>query len=172
MENDLNRYRTPLVAETAVEGLPSVVVGEDIVNSESNSCAVCMTEFELNSEVKQMPCKHLYHPECILPWLKMHNSCPVCRFELPTDDQDYETRKTGGGGKGGDGEGSGSGGGSSGSRSLSGIMFNIPLTWLVVRVLLEYYSGVFAEPVDHDSPFPLKSRARNSINDMLIAIFK
>ncbi|XP_074285592.1 E3 ubiquitin-protein ligase RING1-like [Silene latifolia] len=131
MENDPNRYGTPPAAETAVEGLPSVVVGEEVVNSESNACAVCMTEFELNNEVKQMPCKHLYHPDCIIPWLKMHNSCPVCRFELPTDDQDYETRKTGGGGGGGGGGegGSGGGGGSSGSRSPSGMTFNIPLTW-------------------------------------------
>ncbi|XP_074296932.1 E3 ubiquitin-protein ligase RING1-like [Silene latifolia] len=82
MENDLNRYGTPPAAKTAVEGLPSVVVGEDIVNLESNSCAVCMTEFELNSEVKQMPCKHLYHPECILPWLKMHSSCPFKRISI------------------------------------------------------------------------------------------
>jgi hypothetical protein len=40
-----------------------------------------------------MPCAHHYHKECLLPWLNERNSCPVCRYELPTDDEDFERRK-------------------------------------------------------------------------------
>ncbi|MCL7024559.1 hypothetical protein MKW94_018859 [Papaver nudicaule] len=91
-ENDPNRYGTPPAAKTAIEKLPDVNITEDILASEFSQCAVCKDEFELGSVTKQMPCKHIYHPDCILPWLELHNSCPVCRHELPTDDPDYEQR--------------------------------------------------------------------------------
>lgn len=49
----------------------------------------------MGSTVTIMPCHdhHVFHPDCLAPWLREHNSCPVCRHELPTDDDDYERHK-------------------------------------------------------------------------------
>ena len=55
----------------------------------------CREDLQVGEEVQIMPCNsnHVYHPDCLAPWLKDHNSCPVCRFELPTDDMAYENQK-------------------------------------------------------------------------------
>ncbi|XP_062201033.1 E3 ubiquitin-protein ligase RING1-like [Phragmites australis] len=93
-ENDPNRYGTPPAAKSALSALPDVVVTEAMVAAvEGTECAVCKEDLSPGELAKQMPCKHIYHADCIVPWLELHNSCPVCRFELPTDDPDYEGRK-------------------------------------------------------------------------------
>lgn len=40
-----------------------------------------------------LPCRHSFHSECIIPWLNRTNTCPLCRFELKTDDPNYEQYK-------------------------------------------------------------------------------
>lgn len=76
-ENDPNRYGTPPAEKEVIEALPTVVV------KETSQCSVCLDDLEIRSEAKEMPCKHKFHSRCILPWLELHSSCPVCRFQLP-----------------------------------------------------------------------------------------
>ncbi|CAH8349045.1 unnamed protein product [Eruca vesicaria subsp. sativa] len=85
-ENDPNnRYGTPPATKEAVESLETVRVEESLVQ-----CSVCLDDFEVGVEAKEMPCKHMFHGECLLPWLELHSSCPVCRYLLPTGDDDGE----------------------------------------------------------------------------------
>ncbi|KAF9667675.1 hypothetical protein SADUNF_Sadunf15G0048300 [Salix dunnii] len=83
----------PPATKSVVEKLPSVVLTKEDVESDNALCAVCKEDMNLGERVKQLPCMHRYHGECIVPWLGIRNTCPVCRYELPTDDVDYEQRK-------------------------------------------------------------------------------
>ncbi|KAH7388253.1 hypothetical protein KP509_16G066200 [Ceratopteris richardii] len=88
-ENDPSRYGAPPASKSAVEAMPTIIISEEHLDTDAAYCAVCKDAFELGSEARQMPCSHLYHADCILPWLAEHNSCPVCRYEMPTDDSEY-----------------------------------------------------------------------------------
>eukprot|EP01018_Ginkgo_biloba_P038393 Gb_22125 [translate_table: standard] len=87
-ENDPNKYGTPPASKSAVEAMPIIKISEEHLSSASSECAVCKDDFELGAEARQMPCKHMYHSDCILPWLELHSSCPMCRFQVPVDDED------------------------------------------------------------------------------------
>ena len=49
------------------------------------TCSVCLVDTAKNEECFLLPCGHIFHIQCIEKWLKMHNNCPVCRFELTVD---------------------------------------------------------------------------------------
>jgi len=51
-------------------------------NDEENKCHICWDQFEQNQTLRRLRCLHLYHKDCIDPWLKTKNDCPICR--LPT----------------------------------------------------------------------------------------
>jgi hypothetical protein len=67
-----------------------------------HKCPICLVKFqtkeqcEENTEnlgVKLPKCTHTFHKACLLKWLEKTNSCPMCRHEFPTDDQQYEEFK-------------------------------------------------------------------------------
>lgn len=57
---------------------------------EHPNCAICCNDIKLGEKAQLIPCGHMFHPNCIKPWFMQHNTCPICRYELPTDDPYYE----------------------------------------------------------------------------------
>ncbi|CAN1266111.1 E3 ubiquitin-protein ligase RING1-like [Linum perenne] len=51
----------------------------------AESCVICMEEIPIGGEAGRMGCKHLYHEDCILNWLRKTPSCPLCRFSICSD---------------------------------------------------------------------------------------
>lgn len=76
------RRGPPPAAQSSIDSMPTIKITRRHLHSDLH-CPVCKDEFALGSEARQMPCNHMYHSDCIIPWLVQHNSCPVCRQELP-----------------------------------------------------------------------------------------
>ncbi|XAR55987.1 Ubiquitin--protein ligase [Bertholletia excelsa] len=96
----LSKEGQPPASKASVDAMASVEVrGED----EGGECVICLEEWEVcRTVVKEMPCKHRFHGECIEKWLGIHGSCPVCRFKMPVDED--VNKKTGVGVGVGDGD--------------------------------------------------------------------
>ncbi|KAF8012769.1 hypothetical protein BT93_I0810 [Corymbia citriodora subsp. variegata] len=92
-ENDVAIRGSPPAAKAAVDDLPLIILSESDVKLSGGVCAVCKDEVSVGDGVRKLPCSHYYHGDCILPWLAIRNSCPICRYELPTDDLEYERSK-------------------------------------------------------------------------------
>ncbi|XP_057450415.1 probable E3 ubiquitin-protein ligase ZFP1 [Lotus japonicus] len=67
----------------AIESLKKVKVEE---SATMERCSICLTEFgdDGTMEVLSMPCKHVYHQDCLVQWLKTSHTCPLCRYTMPT----------------------------------------------------------------------------------------
>ncbi|KAK8533916.1 hypothetical protein V6N13_028394 [Hibiscus sabdariffa] len=80
-------------SRASIEAMPRIKVEES-----GSGCSICLEEFEVDEEAREMPCKHVFHSGCIEKWLQIHGSCPICRFLMPAET--VETRGGGGGGRG------------------------------------------------------------------------
>ncbi|KAF5188581.1 E3 ubiquitin-protein ligase aip2 [Thalictrum thalictroides] len=89
--------KQPPASKEVIENLPIVTISEEMMARLGSDieCAVCRENLAISEKLHELPCKHLFHLLCLKPWLDKHNSCPICRHELPTDDQAYESWKSG-----------------------------------------------------------------------------
>lgn len=61
----------------------TVVNENEIANNENGKrCAICLEDFEPKQEAMLPPCNHMFHEECIVPWVKSNGRCPVCRYVI------------------------------------------------------------------------------------------
>ena len=95
MNNDPNKYGSPPASKSEIEKLNKYILNEEKLKKfgNENCCSVCKEEFIIGDNLIDLPCKHYFHKDCLIPWLEQHDSCPICRFELKTDDIDYENMK-------------------------------------------------------------------------------
>lgn len=89
---EINERRgAPPVPRSLIDAIPTVKISLKDIRKDSH-CAVCKEKFELRSRARKLSCNHIYHSDCIVPWLAQHNTCPVCRQELSPNGSSRKNR--------------------------------------------------------------------------------
>ena len=91
---DLQHKGNPPASERAINNLKKIEINEQNINEfKEQTCNVCLENFNAGQITMKLDCGHYFHEKCITHWLKMRNTCPVCRHELESNDPNYEKRK-------------------------------------------------------------------------------
>ncbi|OAY27180.2 hypothetical protein MANES_16G068000v8 [Manihot esculenta] len=55
---------------------------ERMISGEDAVCCICLAKYANNDELRELPCSHFFHKECVDKWLKINASCPLCKSEV------------------------------------------------------------------------------------------
>ncbi|KAJ3083379.1 hypothetical protein HDU99_010359 [Rhizoclosmatium hyalinum] len=94
--NDKGKSPVYLNPETINDNEPSQAITEaDLPSGAATNCAICFCDFESGDVIRELACLHIFHVDCIDPWLiiqgpasskengrpsppKAHRTCPLC----------------------------------------------------------------------------------------------
>lgn len=46
------------------------------------TCSICLATCEPGQVVRTLPCFHMFHSQCVDPWLSKEPTCPNCKFHI------------------------------------------------------------------------------------------
>lgn len=55
---------------------------ERVISGEDAVCCICLSKYANNDELRELPCAHFFHKECVDKWLKINALCPLCKGEV------------------------------------------------------------------------------------------
>ncbi|KAI3792713.1 hypothetical protein L2E82_06601 [Cichorium intybus] len=70
--------------ETNSEGgiLAAGTEKERAISGEDAVCCICLAKYANDDELRELPCSHFFHVECVDKWLKINATCPLCKTEV------------------------------------------------------------------------------------------
>ncbi|KAJ3372423.1 hypothetical protein GGF31_001864 [Allomyces arbusculus] len=110
-----------------IEQLPQVEIVEAQVEK-ALDCVVCQDKFTLGETVTKLPCDHLFHKDCIVPWMERNVTCPTCRADVVKEWAENNPKSPQDGGS--SSRGGNSGGGAGSSSASASVPPDVPGSWV------------------------------------------
>ncbi|KAK1413926.1 hypothetical protein QVD17_29663 [Tagetes erecta] len=67
---------------------------ERAISGEDAVCCICLAKYADNDLLRELPCMHFFHIECVDKWLKINASCPLCKFQIGGSNDISSTQET------------------------------------------------------------------------------
>lgn len=63
--------RAPPASKQVVANLPVITVTDEFLMKlvADAECAICREVLVVDDKMQELPCKHMFHPPCLKPWL-------------------------------------------------------------------------------------------------------
>ncbi|KAF9612796.1 hypothetical protein IFM89_004206 [Coptis chinensis] len=78
-----SHLRSPMALSLTLLDLVISLRGYD-----SHVCCICLAKYADNDELRELPCNHFFHMECVDKWLKINALCPLCKCEVGENNED------------------------------------------------------------------------------------
>ena len=62
--------------------------------NKEKKCSICLVKYQKPDILKEFPCNHIYHKNCILKWLEKSNICPLCKYDITNDVNKIELKNS------------------------------------------------------------------------------
>ncbi|MCL7023447.1 hypothetical protein MKW94_027832 [Papaver nudicaule] len=90
----MNRYekcsednRQEVVPVAVMEQSACNIITELALPPEDSECCICLSQYVDGVELHSLPCNHHFHSGCIVKWLRINATCPLCKFNILHGDE-------------------------------------------------------------------------------------
>lgn len=70
----------PIIA--TIKEIDSKTKKENAEKCVGQNCSICQDAIKKGEQCRKLKCNHIYHIDCIDPWLQKNMNCPMCREKV------------------------------------------------------------------------------------------
>ena len=88
-EWDIFEYKSPeTLLQKECGGCNPNGDGGKTLDEEDPTCSICLCEYEKGENLTMLPCKHVFHQDCINSWTEHNTRCPLCNADLTSSENE------------------------------------------------------------------------------------